>query len=121
MISEKINEIAEAKERVRLLEEELKRQRQLELASLPEKFGFSNVEDLIAAIRAAFPQRRPTGGRRPYIRTTESMRKELARQVQAGATASTIAEQLGISVANVAKLKREMGLSKARGNNTRRS
>jgi DNA-binding CsgD family transcriptional regulator len=123
--SEKIKELESLRAKVAALEANLASVRQKELAALPERYGFANVADFIAAFRAATgtrPGRKPKStapagpkrGRRKRSVITDETRAQVKKMVAQEKTGAAIAQALGISLPSVQNIKKALGLVKER-------
>lgn len=128
MVTDKMKELEAARARLADLEKSLASELNKELAGLPAKFGFDNVEAFVTAVRAAGGVRRgrPPGSgkksgvatetgkkkRRPRAVITDETRAELKQLVEAGKTGAEIAKALDISVPSVHNIKKALGLVK---------
>lgn len=128
MITETIKELETAKAKLAELETMAQKQSTEALSSLPGKYGFSTVEEFIAALKEAAPKRRgrkakksaaaPTKSRskgRTRARITPEMKEQLKTMVGDGKTGAEVAKSLGISLPSVQNIKKELGLVKQRG------
>lgn len=126
MISEDIKELDAARARVAELEKTVAAQMTAELASLPAKYGFADLDGLIAALKAAAGVGRkvrkakaaPGAGAAPAPRRkratiTDAMRAEVKSMVEAGKTGAEIVAALGISLPSVQNIKKALGLVKS--------
>lgn len=114
-----LKQIAAYKDRIAKLEGKL----HVELAKLPGKFGFSNVEAFIDEVRrASGPAKsktkpavgRKARGRKKRAKVTDETRQKVKAMVGAKKTSAAIARELKISVPTVQNIKRALGLVKAR-------
>jgi hypothetical protein len=125
MISEDIKELDAARARVTELEKAVAAQMTAELASLPAKYGFADLNGLIAALKAAAGVGRKVrkakatpaagaapGPRRKRATITDATRAEVKSMVEAGKTGSEIVAALGISLPSVQNIKKALGLVK---------
>jgi hypothetical protein len=125
MISEDIKELDAARARVAELEKTVAAQMTAELASLPAKYGFADLDGLIAALKAAAGVGRKVrkakaasgagaapAPRRKRATITEAMRAEVKSMVEAGKTGTEIVAALGISLPSVQNIKKALGLVK---------
>jgi hypothetical protein len=126
MITENLKELEAARAKVAELEKTVADQMTQELASLPAKYGFADLNKFIAALKSAAGVSRKSGvarvakakapavagGRRKRAVITDETRAELKRLVEAGKTGSEIAQTLGISVPSVQNIKKALGLVK---------
>ncbi|HEY5553056.1 MAG TPA: helix-turn-helix domain-containing protein [Opitutaceae bacterium] len=95
-----------------------------ELRKLPGKYGFSNAEDFIDAVKQAggsspkAAKAAKTGKRRrkrkPRAVITDATRAKVKSMVGAKKTSAAIAAELNISVPSVQNIKKALGLVKAR-------
>lgn len=94
-----------------------------ELAKLPRKFGFSDVDSFADAVREAAggrgsPKkakgRKAKSGRKPRALVTDETRKQVARLALGGATAPEIAAALDLSVGTVHNIQKKLGLKSRR-------
>lgn len=126
MISEHIKELETARNRVAELEKAVAAQMTAELAGLPAKYGFADLNGLIAALKAAAGVGRKArkakaapvagaalGSRRKRATITDATRAEVKTMVEAGKTGAEIAAALGISPPSVQNIKKALGLVKA--------
>jgi hypothetical protein len=125
MISEDIKELDAARARVAELEKTVAAQMTAELASLPAKYGFADLDGLIAALKAAAGVGRKVrkakaasgagaapAPRRKRATITDAMRAEVKSMVEAGKTGTEIVAALGISLPSVQNIKKALGLVK---------
>jgi hypothetical protein len=125
MISENLKELEAARAKVLELEKTVAAQLSAELCSLPAKYGFADMNGLIAALKAA--ARVPTKvrkvkaaeatdavttQRRKRATITEETRAEVKKLVEAGKTGAEIASAVGISLPSVQNIKKALGLVK---------
>lgn len=126
-----IDQIAELeKQKAKLLQAEAKltADRVAALARLPGDYGYEDLNDFIAALKAAAGKgRKGKPGRKagakaakPAKRTRARITPEVKQQVIAalqaeGASGAKVAKQFGISLPSVQNIKKEAGLVKARG------
>ena len=130
MITDKIAQLAQLKATVRALEEEVSAEQRGELAGLPARYGFGNVAEFIAAVRAATGKRgrrklgqakpavnavRASGSKRRRAKITANTRAKVKQLVAAKKTGGAIAEALGISIQSVHNIKKALGLVKKSG------
>ena len=93
-----------------------------ELSKLPGKYGFSSVDDFVAAVKQAggkSPKAAKAGKRgrkrKPRAKITDATRAKVKSMVNAKKTSAAIAAELDISVPTVQNIKKALGLVKARG------
>lgn len=127
MFTTRLKELQTLRSSVARLEEEVARDLPGELAGLPARFGFSSVEDFVAAVAVAAGvssgrRGRPAGrragvpakARRKRARITDEQRAAVKKMVRAGHTGAAIAKDLGISLPSVQNIKKAFGLVKER-------
>jgi len=90
-----------------------------ELSKLPRKYGFSNVDDFITAVRQACVKQPKVakvraGARKKRAKITDAIRQKVKALVGAKKTSKAIAAELKISVPTVQNIKKALGLVKAR-------
>jgi hypothetical protein len=124
MLTNLVQELQQARAHLASLEAEVAAQMSQELASLPAKYGFADVDSFAAAVLGAAGKRRgrkpkassaaaPSGaskGRKPRAKITDAVKAELKKLVQAGATGAEIAKTLKISLPSVYNVKKALGL-----------
>jgi len=127
------NKIEKLKAKIAELESQIAYERSLELAVLPESFGFESVSEFIKAVRDASrgrgqgpknapqPRRSQSGKKTPGVQKTRKRavitaetRAEVKKLVGAGKSGSQIAKQVGISLPSVQNIKKALGLVKTR-------
>jgi len=118
MLTNKIKRLAATRLKVARLEKAIAAERGRELAELPARYGFTEVGEFLAAVRAAAGGRgaaKPRGQkRRKRAVITEAKRARVLRLVKAGKTGNQIAVAAGISLPSVNAIKKKAGLTKAR-------
>ncbi len=126
MVTDKIKELEAAKAKMAALEKSIYAQLSTELAALPGKYGFADVQSFIVAVKAAAGGRRKKGPGRPAKKTaggakrrrraiiTEETRASVKKLVEAGKTGADIAKALKISLPSVQNIKKALGLVRAR-------
>lgn len=118
MVSDKLKQLAAARAQVADLEKAVA----AELATLPARFGFSDVKSFLRAVRsasggkgrrAARTATKQTARRKRAIVTddTRALVKKLANE---GKTGSEIAKEAGVSLPTVQNIKKALGLAKKR-------
>lgn len=125
-ISNKIKELETLRAKAAALEASIASEQQQELAGLPAKYGFSNVDDFLAAFRNATGTRRgrkpgaaakaavSKPGRKQRAVITDDTRAQVKKMVADDKTGTEIAKALGISLPSVQNIKKALGLVKAR-------
>lgn len=91
-----------------------------ELSKLPRKYGFSNADDFVEAVKQATrkaPKTAKSRGRKrkPRAKITDATRQKVKSLVAAKKTSAAIATELNISVPSVQNIKKALGLVKKRG------
>lgn len=126
MITENLKELEAARAKVAELEKTVAEQMTQELANLPTKYGFADLNKFIAALKSAAGVSRKggparvakvktpagAGERRKRAVITDETRAEVKRLVEAGKTGGEIAQALGISLPSVQNIKKALGLVK---------
>ena len=134
MLPDKIKELETAKAKLAQLEASIESELAKELASLPAKYGFADVNAFAAAVKAASGKRR---GRKPgsaksadtkataakpaspkkrkRAKITDETRASVKKLVGEGKTGTEIAKALGISLPSVHNVKTALGLIQKRG------
>ena len=123
MITDQIQDLNAARARVAELEEIVAAQLNQELISLPGKYGFPDINEFIAALRAAsgFRRKARVGStakksdsarieRRKRATITDEVRVNVKRLVEEGKTGAEVAQELGISLPSVQNIKKALGL-----------
>jgi len=130
MIDKKIQKLNAARAKVAALEHAIANERLKELAILPAKYGFGDVASFIKALKSAVgsakvgrgvaaASARPAGAKRKHI--TPEAKAKVAELLNEGKSGSEIAARVGISLPSVQKIKKELGLVKARGSKAAQS
>jgi hypothetical protein len=124
MITKKIQELADTKAKVASLEKAIATQLKKELAALPGKFGYEDVNAFIKAVKAATGGKpgakktaKPTAKgkkRRSRAVITDATRAQVKKLVEAGKTGGEIAKAVGISLPSVHNIKKALGLVQKR-------
>ncbi len=130
MVTDKIKELQELQAKAAELQKSIEAERTKELASLPAKYGFADVNDFVKAVKAATGTGKTRGrkpkaakaaapktGKRTRAKITDELKAQVKAAVEAGDTGAAIAERFGISVPSVQNIKKEFGLVKERGSN----
>src|SRR3954462_2556755 len=114
MVTDKLKELEATKAKMADLVQAIETERNKELRTLPEQYGFDNLGDFIAAVKAAHGGRKAgktsRGGKRKRAVITEETRAQVKKLVGAGKTGAEIAESVGISLPSVQKNKKALGL-----------
>lgn len=135
MTTSKIKELHSLQAKAAALQIVIDKERDQELASLPEKYGFDSAADFIQAVRIATgskgPGRKkltavkksdtkasPSTGKRKRAKITPAIKSKVRAAVNAGTSGAAIADSLGISLPSVHNIKKELGLVKARKKKT---
>ncbi|MDR1305884.1 MAG: hypothetical protein LBK76_11790 [Verrucomicrobiales bacterium] len=123
-VIEKIQELEKLKSTAAKLSAAIETERTRELATLPAKYGYTDLNDFIKALkdaantraarkpRAVKPNKKAKG---KYVRVTPELKEQVAAAVRAGQSAAAIKASLGLSVASIHKIKTALGLVKPRG------
>ncbi|MEO6569766.1 MAG: helix-turn-helix domain-containing protein [Opitutaceae bacterium] len=118
MVTDKLKELEATKAKMADLVKAIEVERNKELRSLPEKYGFENVNEFVNAVKAATSGTRGKkaggGKRRTRALITDDTRAQVKKLVAAGKTGSEIAKTVGISLPSVQNIKKALGLVKAR-------
>lgn len=127
MVTQKIKELAANKAKVAALEKSIATELTRELAGLPAQYGFADINDFIAAVKAAAGKggkakgkakavaaKAPAAKRRKRAVITAETKAKVKALVEGGKTGSQIAKEVGISLPSVQNIKKELGLVKAR-------
>ena len=117
MVTNKIKRLAEYESKAAKLRQAIESQRDRELGSLHEKYGYDSVHALIKAIRAAAVsggKRGGSRGRRRRARITPAMRQKIKAAIVGGSTGAQVAAKFGISLPSVHNIKKQFGLTKPR-------
>jgi DNA-binding NarL/FixJ family response regulator len=124
MVTEKIKELAQLKEKTAKLEATVIAERTAEMAALPEVYGYDNLKAFIKALKQAASGKRGRKkgskgkvGRpkkRKRTKVTPEIKAQVKAAVEAGQSGSAIAEACSISVQTVQNIKKEFGLVKTR-------
>ena len=131
MVTRHIKLLNDTKAKVARLERVIATQLSRELASLPRKYGFVDVQDFITAVRngagkamvsagnkVAVNGRNGIGrngnGRKPRVVITAETKSRVKSLVAAGKTGNEIAKALNISLPSVQNIKKELGLVRRR-------
>jgi len=119
MVTDKLKTLAITKARVAELERSIANELNRELAALPAKFGFPNVQSFVKAVKAATKGKGGRGAknatpRRKRAVITSETKSKVKALVEAGKTGTEIAKSVGISLPSVQNIKKALGLVKAR-------
>ncbi len=121
MVTEKLKELKAAQAKMWELEKSIAVELAKELAELPGKYGFTNVQAFIKAVKSTAAGRRKAstpktagGKRRKRAIITADTKTQVKAMTQAGKTGAEIAKAVGISLPSVQNIKKELGLVKAR-------
>ncbi|RRK01308.1 helix-turn-helix domain-containing protein [Opitutaceae bacterium TAV4] len=126
MVIQKIKELEELKARAAKLAASIDAERTAELAALPGKYGYDDVNAFIKALKQAAGVRKSRkgskapkaakseGGKRTRAKITPELKEQVKAAVAEGKTGSEIAAAFGISLPSVQNIKKEFGLVKAR-------
>jgi hypothetical protein len=121
MATDKLEELKATLAKMAELEKSIALELAKELAALPGKYGFNNVQAFIKAVKSSAKGRvrgaalRKSGGkRRVRAVITAETKAQVKTLAQAGKTGAEIAKAAGISLPSVQNIKKELGLVKAR-------
>jgi hypothetical protein len=124
MVTDKIKELIKLKAAAAKLEAAVFDQRETELASLPEQYGYDSLPTFIKALKAAAGHKpkagspkatKPKKQKQKRARITPEIKAQVKALAEAGHKGADIAKATGISHASVQNLKKELGLVKPRG------
>lgn len=140
MVTEKIAKLKEIQAKASELSAAIEAERQMELPTLHEKYGFENLNAFIKALKEASAKaakggrkgRAAKGGKvakalkepkvkpekakkRGRTKITPELKQQVKAAVESGKTGSEIAKSFSISLPSVHNIKREFGLVKPRG------
>lgn len=118
MISDTLKELETAKSKVAELEASVKAELHRELAALPARYGFGNVNAFTKAVKAAASGKagrgRKAGKKRTRAVITDGIRAEVKKLAAAGKSGTEIAKAVKISLPSVQNIKKALGLVKSR-------
>ena len=130
MVTRHIKLLNDTKAKVARLERVIATQLSRELASLPRKYGFVDVQDFITAVRNGAVKAMVSAGnkvagngrnghngyngRKPRVVITADTKAKVKSLVAARKTGNEIAKALNISLPSVQNIKKELGLVKRR-------
>jgi hypothetical protein len=125
MVTEKIKELADLKEKAAKLEAKVIVERRAELAALPAAYGYDNLKAFIKALKESAGKRRGRkpgkqgkpgrpAGKRKRAKVTPEIRDKVKAAVQAGEKGAAIAKKYSLSVQTVQNIKKAFGLVKSR-------
>ncbi|WP_221031726.1 helix-turn-helix domain-containing protein [Actomonas aquatica] len=131
MVTDKIKELQELQAKAAQLQEAIEVERTRELAALPAKYGYTDLNAFIKALKSAAGTTGKKRGRkakgapkaakpakRSRAKITDELKAQVKEAVEAGETGAAIAERFGISVPSVQNIKKEFGLVKPRGSDS---
>lgn len=124
MVTDKIKELAELKEKAAKLEAKVIAERKAELVALPTAYGYDSLKAFIKALKEAAGKRRgrkpgkgpgrPPKKRRPRSKVTDEIRAKVKAAVENGTKGAAIAREFGLSVQTVQNIKKAFGLVRSR-------
>jgi hypothetical protein len=132
MVTNKIKALQALQTKAAKLQAAIDAERNAELASLPEKYGFDTTAAFIQAVRNAEGVKRKGRAtkkkvaaksaakgsavvtKRKRAKITPAIKAKVKKAVEAGTSGAVIAKSLGISLPSVHNIKKELGLVKAR-------
>lgn len=125
---DKLNQLEAARAKLAEMESSLSAERRAALANLPSEYGFTSLNDFVAALKeaqrgggtrkkGAAKAKAPAAksGRRTRAKITDETKSEVKALVEQGKTGAEIAKSLKISLPSVQNIKKALGLVKARG------
>lgn len=128
MFAKKFAELEKAKLDLRKQEQKIAAAREATLAALPGEFGYASMKYFIKALKVAARRRAQAlaqENRKPRVakpatvgkrvKITDEMKVRVNALTAESKTGQEIARALGISAASVQKIKKQLGLVKARG------
>ena len=134
MVTEKIKKLQALQAQTAELSAAIDKERTLELAELPTRYGYDSLAAFMKALKvAATAGKRGRGkgrkakgpkvakapaakaGKRKRARITDEVKAAVKAAVEAGKSGAAIAKEFGISAPSVQNIKKEFGLVKARG------
>jgi hypothetical protein len=122
MVTDKIKELAEIEAKIAALKPEIEQERRNLLLTLPEKYGYASMQDLIAALkdvagikkkRTAKKKTAPTD-RKKRAKITPALKETIVKALKDGKTGPAVANEFGVSPASVNLIKKAAGLTKPR-------
>lgn len=127
MLTQKLKKLATVRSKLAALEQSIAADLKRELASLPERYGFTTTSEFLAAVTAAIGKRRgrkaqsvpgtlSSAGakRRKRAKITDVMRAEVKKLAEEGKSGNEIAKAVGISLPSVQNIRKALGLVKKR-------
>jgi hypothetical protein len=123
MVTDKIKELAEIEAKAAELKISIEQERMVELAALPEKYGYSSMKELIAALKSVggdkkkkktIKKKAAPKVRRKRAKITPEIKDGIVKALNEKKSASAIAAEFKVSVASVNLIKKAAGLTKAR-------
>jgi hypothetical protein len=136
MVTENIKKLQALQAQTAELSAAIDKERTLELAELPSRYGYDSLPAFIKAVKAAAASGKrgrgkgrkaktagkatakaatAKGGKRKRARITDEVKAAVKAAVVAGKSGSAIAKEFGISAPSVQNIKKEFGLVKTRG------
>lgn len=132
MVTEKIRKLQALQAQTAELSAAIDKERTLELAELPTRYGYDSLAAFMKALKvAATAGKRGKGrkakgpkvakapaakaGKRKRARITDEVKAAVKAAVEAGKSGAAIAKEFGISAPSVQNIKKEFGLVKTRG------
>jgi hypothetical protein len=114
MVTDKIKQLADLEAKTLELKKAIARVRAIELAGLPEKYGYASVKEFIAALKAAGGKKGRSKGRKKRARITPEMKASIVKALKGKKAATAVAKEFGVSVASVNLIMKAAGLVKAK-------
>ena len=121
-----LKKLLAVRQKLSAIEAKLGKKMQREMASLPEKYGYSSMESFIAALKelnggggsagsgVGKAVRGKAKGKRSRGKVTEEIRQKVKEMVEADRTGAEIAAAVGLSLPTIQNIKKSLGLVKAR-------
>ena len=138
MVTEKIKKLQVLQAQTAELAAAIEKERTAELAELPTRYGFADLNEFIKAVKAAAEAPKARRGRKPgkgaapaapkaekapkpakegkrkRVKITDELKQQIKAAVEAGRTGAEISKAFGISVPSVQNIKKEFGMVKER-------
>ena len=122
MVTDKIKELAEFEAKIAALKPEIEQERRSELLALPEKYGYSNVKELIAALKEVGGIKKKRTTKKTTVSKRRKKRAKITPEIKDGILKAlnekkpvgAVAKEFKVSVASVNLIKKAAGLTKAR-------
>jgi hypothetical protein len=117
-----LKKLLAVRQKLSAIEAKLRKKMQREMASLPEKYGYSSMESFIAALQelsggggsAGKAARGKAEGRRKRGKVTDEVKQKVKALFEAEKTGREVAEAVGLSLPTIQNIKKELKLVKER-------